>query len=57
MPCYRRGRSIAALLRCVAAGMLCLQLAGCAHYEGPVTNAPDENDLNGPPLLNNYYAP
>jgi hypothetical protein len=57
MPCFLNAWSATGLLRRAAALLLGLQLAACSHYSGPVSNAPDTTDLNGPPLLNNYYAP
>ena len=44
--------------RCVLAALLSLQLAACTNYGGPpVTNAPGQSGLNGPPLLSGGYAP
>ena len=52
----RPARSIT-LGRAVLIGLACLQLAACASYGGPVTNKPDQADVDGPPLLSGYYAP
>ncbi len=37
--------------------LLCLQVAACAGYAGPVNNRADRIPSDGPPLLSGYYAP
>jgi hypothetical protein len=44
------------IVRCAAVLLLCLQVAACTHYSGPITNA-RAPDVNGPPLLNGGFAP
>ena len=41
----------------VAAALLCLQLAACASYSGPVTNAAPPAGSEGPPLLTGQFSP
>ncbi len=40
-----------------AAGLLCMQLAACSDYSGPVTNAAPPAGSEGPPLLTGGYSP
>ena len=49
---------LARTVRCVVAGVLCLQLGACASsYDGPITNNASHADTQGPPLLTGGYAP
>ncbi len=48
-----------AILACLAAiGVTVLPLAACSSgYDGPITNEAPHDDIQGPPLLNNGFAP
>jgi hypothetical protein len=54
---FMNGPAVRTLIGYAAIALACFQLGACSHYNGPVTNAPDVSDTNGPPLLDNYYAP
>ena len=43
--------------RGVAAALLCMLLAACTSYSGPVTNAAPPAGSEGPPLLTGQYSP
>ncbi len=45
------------IARGAAAILLCLQLAACASYGGPITNATPPAGSEGPPLLTGGYSP
>ncbi len=45
------------IARSLAAVVLCLQLAGCASYSGPISNARPPAGSEGPPLLTGGYSP
>ena len=55
--CGRRDQALGAVARSVAIGLLCMQLAACSSYEGPITNAAPPAGSEGPPLLTGGYAP
>ena len=51
------GHATGGLARAAAAILLCLQLAACESYNGPVSNARPPAGSEGPPLLTGGYAP
>ena len=52
-------RRLLVVAACLAAlGVPVLALSGCASgYDGPITNEAPHDDTQGPPLLNNGFAP
>ncbi len=45
------------MIRLAALCLVWLQLAGCSHYDGPITNAPPSSGSNGLPGLTGEFAP
>ena len=50
-------QSLRGIAFAAAAMLLCMQLAGCTGYGGPVTNAAPPAGSEGPPLLTGGYSP
>ncbi len=47
----------AGIARGAAAALLCMLLAACTSYSGPVSNAAPRAGSEGPPLLTGGFSP